>query len=96
MIRARKTSRAFGRGDLTFVATDNLAVLAFVRAFDGEELLVVANLSRFVQPATLALGAYLGKQPREVVGEAVFPELTERYFLSLGPHSFYWFRLWTP
>jgi maltose alpha-D-glucosyltransferase/alpha-amylase len=96
MIRARKTTRAFGRGDLTFIETENEAVLAFVRAYEGEIVLVVANLSRFVQPATLALAAHRGKRPRELIGDAVFPEITDRYFLSLGPHSFYWFRLMTP
>jgi maltose alpha-D-glucosyltransferase/alpha-amylase len=96
MIRARKTTRAFGRGDLTFIETENAAVLAFVRAYEGEVVLVVANLSRFVQPATLALAAHRGKRPRELIGDAVFPEITDRYFLSLGPHAFYWFRLTTP
>ncbi len=96
MIRARKTTRAFGRGALAFVETENERVLAFVRTYEKEEVLVVANLSRFVQPASLAMGVHAGKRPREIVGEAVFPVLTERYFLSLGPHAFYWFRLETP
>ena len=96
MIRARKTTRAFGRGALAFVATDNERVLAFVRTYEKEEVLVVANLSRFVQPATLALAAHAGKRPREIIGEATFPTITDGYFLSLGPHAFYWFRLELP
>jgi maltose alpha-D-glucosyltransferase / alpha-amylase len=96
MIRARKTTKAFGRGSLEFVTTDNEAVLAFVRAFEHEEILVVANLSRFVQPALLELEGHRGKRPRELIGEAVFPEIGGSYFVSLGPHSFYWMRLENP
>ena len=34
--------------------------------------------------------------PVELFGETVFPRIGEApYFLSLGPHTFYWFRLET-
>jgi maltose alpha-D-glucosyltransferase/alpha-amylase len=34
--------------------------------------------------------------PVELFGETVFPRIGEQpYFLSLGPHTFYWFRLET-
>jgi maltose alpha-D-glucosyltransferase / alpha-amylase len=97
MIRVRKKYRAFGRGTLEFLNADNRKVLAYVRAYGDEVLLCVVNLSRFVQPSQLDLSAYDGWQPIELIGETPFPHIGELpYFLTLGPHSFYWFRLERP
>src|SRR5690606_4601001 len=69
-------------------------VLAFVRKHDNEILLVVANLSRFVQYVELDLSAYAGLQPVELFGRTQFPRIGELpYLLTLGGHAFYWFRL---
>src|SRR5262249_50608409 len=57
-------------------------------------ILVIANLSRFVQYVGLDLAAFKGTAPVELFGRAQFPQITETpYFLTLGPHSFYWFLL---
>src|SRR5262249_39390807 len=57
-------------------------------------ILVIANLSRFVQYAGLDLSAFKGTSPVELFGRAQFPPIGESpYFLTLGPHSFYWFLL---
>ncbi len=97
MIRVRKRFKAFGRGSLEFLNADNRRVLAYIRAYEDEVLLCVVNLSRFVQPAELDLSAYDGWQPIEMIGETAFPPIGELpYFVTLGPHSFYWFRLVSP
>jgi maltose alpha-D-glucosyltransferase/alpha-amylase len=97
IIRVRKRYRAFGRGSLEFLNADNRTVLAYVRAYADEVLLCVVNLSRFVQPSQLDLSAYDGWQPTELIGETPFPPIGELpYFLTFGPHSFYWFRLERP
>jgi maltose alpha-D-glucosyltransferase/alpha-amylase len=97
IIRVRKRYRAFGRGSLEFLNADNRTVLAYVRAYADEVLLCVVNLSRFVQPSQLDLSAYAGCQPIELIGETPFPPIGELpYFLTFGPHSFYWFRLDRP
>jgi maltose alpha-D-glucosyltransferase / alpha-amylase len=97
IIRVRKRYRAFGRGSLEFLNADNRTVLAYVRAYADEVLLCVVNLSRFVQPSQLDLSAYDGWQPIELIGEIAFPHIGELpYFLTMGPHSFYWFRLEQP
>ena len=97
MIRVRKRFKAFGRGTLEFLNADNRRVLAYIRAYEDEVLLCVVNLSRFVQPAELDLSAYDGWQPIEMIGETPFPLIgTLPYFVTLGPHSFYWFRLVQP
>ena len=48
-----------------------------------ETLLVVANLSRFVQPVELDLSAFTGSVPVELFGRTEFPIINERpYFLD--------------
>ncbi|MGE0228055.1 MAG: maltose alpha-D-glucosyltransferase [Dehalococcoidia bacterium] len=95
MIAVRKQRRRiFGSGSLHFLHPENRHVLAYLRHYEGEVVLIVANLSRFVQPVTLDLSAYGGCQPIEVIGGGAFPIVTDQpYFLSLGPHAFYWFDL---
>ncbi|HEU5368203.1 MAG TPA: maltose alpha-D-glucosyltransferase [Ktedonobacterales bacterium] len=94
MIRARKRYPVFGRGSIEFLRPENRKVLAYLRS-DGEQtVLVVANLSRFSQPVELDLQRFQGMSLVELIGEARFPVIREApYFLSLGPHGFYWFRL---
>jgi maltose alpha-D-glucosyltransferase/alpha-amylase len=97
LIRARKTTRAFGRGTLTFLAPVNTRVLAFLRRHEGETVLVVANLARSAEPVALELGELAGAVPVEMLGGTRFPAIGPApYVLTLGPHGFYWFRLETP
>ncbi len=94
MIKVRKQYHAFGRGSLQFLHPENLKVLPFIRRYEDEIILCVANLSRFVQPVELDLSEFDGYRPIELVGETPFPPIGELpYFLTLGPHGFYWFRL---
>ena len=94
LINVRSRYRAFGRGSLTFLHPRNRRVLAFLREFEGERLLVVANLSRFSQSVALTLSDYAGCTPVEVFGQMAFPEVGEEaYGLTLAPHTFYWFSL---
>jgi maltose alpha-D-glucosyltransferase/alpha-amylase len=94
LIATRKRSSAFGRGTIEFLRPRNTAVLAFLREHGDERILVVANLSERSQPVELDLARYRGAIPFELLGETRFPPVGEApYFLSLGPHGFYWFRL---
>jgi maltose alpha-D-glucosyltransferase / alpha-amylase len=94
LIAMRKRYKAFGRGTLEFLYPDNHRVLAFIRRYQDEVILVVANLSRFVQYAGLDLAAFKGNSPLELFGRAQFPTIGDApYALTLGPHSFYWFLL---
>ena len=47
-----------------------------MRCYDGADLLVVNNLSRFVQPVELDLREFDGLDPVELFGETVFPRIT--------------------
>ena len=95
MIRIRKRYPVFGRGSIEFLYPENRKVLAYLRS-DGEQtVLVVANLSRFSQPVELDLQRFCGMNMVELIGETRFPRVRagQPYFLSLGPHGFYWFRM---
>src|SRR5207245_1123897 len=47
LIALRKRHKAFGRGSIEFLRPENSKVLAFIRSYQGEHVLMVANLSRF-------------------------------------------------
>jgi maltose alpha-D-glucosyltransferase/alpha-amylase len=94
MIAVRKRYQAFGRGSLEFLYPENTKILVYVRRYEQELILCIFNLSRYVQCAELDLSAYEGMQPVELIGETHFPLIGELpYFVTMGPHSFYWFRL---
>ncbi len=94
LIALRRQTRAFGRGSLTFLHPENRRIAAFVREYEDERILVVANMSRFVQHADLDLSAYQGLTPVEMFGRVEFPRIHDRpMFMTLGPHAFIWFSL---
>ena len=69
-------------------------MLAYLREYEGETILVVANLSRFAQAVQLPLSAHAGEIPIELFGQAPFPTIGDApYPLTLSPHGFYWFNL---
>src|SRR5690625_1080751 len=96
LIAARKSSQAFGRGDLEFLEPGNRKILAYVRSYEDEQILCVANLSHTPQPVELDLSAYRGRIPVELLAQTVFPPIGELpYLLTLHPYGFYAFRLST-
>jgi maltose alpha-D-glucosyltransferase / alpha-amylase len=97
LIALRKRHQAFGRGTLEFLQPDNRKILAFLRHYQNECILVVANLARFVQYVELDLAAFKGMTPVEMFGRVVFPPIGDLpYLLTLGPHAFFWFTLESP
>ncbi len=97
LIALRKQHRAFGRGSIDFLNPDNPHVLAFVRNHEGESILVVANLSRFVQHVELDLSKYHGTVPTELFGRTRLPKVKERPSdVTLGSYAFYWLALERP
>ncbi len=94
LISFRKNHAAFSRGDIQFLDPHNRKILAFTRKHETDVVLVVANLSRFVQFVELDLSEFAGLHPVEIFGGTPFPEIGKTpYMLSLGPHAFYWFDL---
>ncbi len=94
LIATRKRFQAFGRGEFQLLHPENRKVLAFTRVYKDECIVVVANLSRFVQTVELDLSAFSGSIPVEIFGRTEFPAVQDApYFLSLGAYAFYWFSL---
>ncbi len=94
MLAVRQRTTAFVRGTIEFIQPDNAKVLAYVRRDGDESILVVANLSRFVQVAELDLSAFAGLVPEELFGHSVFPQIPKTpATIALGPHGFYWLAL---
>ncbi len=59
-----------------------------------QAVLCVHNLSRFAQPAELALAKWAGSTPYEVLGRVPFPVISEEpYTITLPPYGFLWFDL---
>src|SRR5436305_5147797 len=75
MIELRKLFKVFGRGTLEFLDPANRKVLAYLRALDEDQILCVANLSRFAQPVELDLSAQAGMTPIEMLGYTEFPQI---------------------
>ncbi|HAX77885.1 MAG TPA: maltose alpha-D-glucosyltransferase [Cyanobacteria bacterium UBA11372] len=107
LIATRKRFQAFGKGSFDLLHPHNRKVLAFTRTYGevqidksaisnlkSEIILVVANLSRFVQTVELDLSAFKGMVPTEIFGHSEFPPIGDApYFFSLSPYGFYWFTL---
>jgi maltose alpha-D-glucosyltransferase/alpha-amylase len=94
LIRVRNSSRAFSRGTMEFLRPSNHRVLAYVREFEQDKVLVVNNLSCSAQAVELDVQRYKGYIPIEMFGRNLFPRFGELpYLLTLGPYQFYWFRL---
>src|SRR5712672_3330504 len=97
VIAMRKNFKAFSRGSLEFLYPDNAKVLAFLRRWENETIVVVANLSRFAQSVELDLSRFAGCVPMEVFSRNLFrPIRKSRYVITLGPHAHYWFALHAP
>src|SRR5262249_35243848 len=62
--------------------------------YDDQQILCVANLSRFAQPVDLDLAALEGASPVEMLGYVQFPPIeSQPYRLTLGPYGFLWLEL---
>ena len=90
----RKQHRAFGRGTFRLLYPKNRKVLAYLREYEDDTLLCVANLARTPQAVELDLSEFAGRLPIELDGGSVFPPVGQlTYLLTLPPYGFYWFLL---
>ena len=94
MLGVRRQHQAFGRGELRFLRPQNRKVLAYLREYDGETILCVANTARTAQAVELDLSEFAGRTPMEMSGRTPFPSVGQlTYLLTLPPYGFYWFQL---
>ncbi|TCU29211.1 trehalose synthase /maltokinase [Rhizobium azibense] len=94
MLALRNKHTAFGRGSLRFLSPGNRKILAYLREYQGETILCVANLSRLPQAVELDLANFAGYVPIELTGMSPFPPIGQlTYLLTLPPYGFFWFQL---
>ncbi|HSJ52556.1 MAG TPA: maltose alpha-D-glucosyltransferase [Anaerolineae bacterium] len=102
MIRVRKQHAVLGHGGPQFLEVgapartggNNPAVLAFLRQHEGETVLSINNLSGEPQTAVLALSAYAGHSPIDLLDNAALPAIgQEPYVLELARYGYHWLRL---
>ncbi|UWU18205.1 maltose alpha-D-glucosyltransferase (plasmid) [Rhizobium sullae] len=94
MLALRNKHSAFGRGSLRFLKPGNRKILAYLREYQGETILCVANLSRLPQAVELDLANFAGYVPIELTGMSPFPPIGQlTYLLTLPPYGFFWFQL---
>jgi maltose alpha-D-glucosyltransferase / alpha-amylase len=93
-IAVRKKLKTPGRGTMEFLFPENPKILAFIRKFEEETILVVANLSKYFQVAELDLSKYVGVTPQTAYSQTKFPVIREvPYVFTLGPHNYIWLLL---
>ncbi|HSO07362.1 MAG TPA: maltose alpha-D-glucosyltransferase [Pelomicrobium sp.] len=94
LIQVRKSTQAFGRGSLKFLDPGNRKILAYVREYEAEAVLCVANLSRNPQAVELDLSRFEGRVPVEQTGNISFPPVGRLpYLLTLPAYGFLSFAL---
>jgi maltose alpha-D-glucosyltransferase / alpha-amylase len=97
VIAKRNKYKAFGRGALRFINTSNPKILAFVREYEDETILVVVNLSRYSQHVELDLHEFAGSVPMEVFSRNDFPVITHNpWSFSMQFKNYFWFELQKP
>jgi maltose alpha-D-glucosyltransferase/alpha-amylase len=89
IIANRKKYKAFSRGDMKFIQSENSKVLAFTRTYEDQTMLIICNLSRFPQPVELELADYKGYVPVELLSRNRFPAVKDdgTYFVTLGSYG---------
>jgi maltose alpha-D-glucosyltransferase/alpha-amylase len=97
MIAVRKGHRVFGLGNFQWVkcspAEGKKAILAYMRTYTDEKVLVVQNLSASIQKATLELPARLSVEPHELLTGMTFSVKGGGLALNLDPHQFLWIQI---
>ncbi|HVW22085.1 MAG TPA: maltose alpha-D-glucosyltransferase [Opitutaceae bacterium] len=97
ILSIRSSRKAFGRGTVKFLYPRNRKILSYVRQYESEIILCVANLSRGSQAVQLELAEHKGRVPVDLFDRSQFPAVTDRpYLLTLPGHSFFWFTLLEP
>ena len=94
VLAMRKRLNIFGRGEMAFIEGSNTKILAFVRTYEKQQIIVVANLSQFSQSTTLDLSAYKDADVTEVFSQNRFMNVGEgEYSITIGPYGYFWFQV---
>ena len=83
MISIRKKYQCFGRGEMIMLEPDAKNILAYVRRYEEEVVLVVCNLSGRATSLCLPFESYVGYKAREILGGEIFHDIEEDYRLTI-------------
>lgn len=91
MISVRKRYKAFSRGDIHVLSPSNSKVLAFIREYEKESILVLINLSKYPVYVNLNLSQYSGGKLKDIFGNQEFCSIKEGSVgLTVGGYGYYW------
>jgi maltose alpha-D-glucosyltransferase/alpha-amylase len=94
LIQIRKAHPVFGRGGFSLLSPENESVLAYLRDYKGETVLVVANLMETEQTIALDLSDHADATPADLLTEESLTRITSApYTLALPPYGYRWLRL---
>lgn len=92
--RIYKQHKALARGTMQILEPKNERILAYVRSYEEESILIVVNLSSNPEAVEIDLSQFAGRGTRELFGGQAFPEITEQpYLLTLASHGYYWLKI---
>jgi maltose alpha-D-glucosyltransferase / alpha-amylase len=90
----RKRLNVFGRGEMKFIESSNAKVLSFLRCYEQQSIVVVANLSQFSQATTLNLAEFKDCDITEAFSQNKFMNVGEGdYTITIGPYGYFWFQV---
>lgn len=92
MLHVRRAHASFGIGSMTLLATDDDAVLAFLRRDEAETILCVNNLATTPRAARIQLPGMAGWRLSDLGSGNAFPDVRtdETVDITLARHGFYW------
>jgi len=95
MIRVRKAHLAFGLGDFRWAEAGTSAVAAYLRSYQGENILCLNNLSDQTQQVQVGLeGLRSGAPITDILAEKELTGLQgDRLSLTLQPYQYLWLKL---
>lgn len=89
MIDLRKRFKAFGRGTLEFIALENPKILAMLRKFEEQTILVMVNLSRTAQFVPVNHPRFIGFFLEDMFSRNRFPAIKDApYVVIIGPYDY--------
>ncbi|HKW04695.1 MAG TPA: maltose alpha-D-glucosyltransferase [Nitrososphaerales archaeon] len=97
LIAIRKRYKAFGRGTIQFIFSENPKILSFIREYKDELILVMLNLSKNAQSADFDFSKYNEYSLQDVFGGIPFPKVSQsKYRMTFGAYGYYVFAMTAP
>ncbi len=83
-----------GRGSFDLLAPDNLAILAYLRQYGEQKILIVNNLSPDQQTIALDTHQWAGSQPVDLLSGRRYSAVGDQpWQLRLAPYQYLWLQL---